>query len=119
MSHEHEAAVDSGTDAKKLSAVGGFVGTVLGSRRGPVSAVAGGVVGGTVGYLAGATLEGDAAGTVVEDEPVSIDVADPDSTDDNGVENEAGDGDEAGDQIKDGAEGNGEKGAVDDGTGDE
>lgn len=93
MSHEHESAVDSGTDAKKLSAVGGFVGTVLGSRRGPAGAFAGGVVGGTVGYLAGATLEGDAAGTVVEDEPVSIDVADPDSTDsdDDGVENEGGD----------------------------
>lgn len=81
MSHEHEGAVDSGTDAKKLSAVGGFVGTVLGSRRGPASAVAGGLVGGTVGYLAGATAEDADSGPTVDTEPVSIDVAEPESAD--------------------------------------
>jgi len=79
MSHEHEDAVEPDTDPKKLSAVGGFVGTVMGSRRGPVGAIAGGLVGGTVGYLAGATLKGEDIDEMIESEPVSIDVAEPDS----------------------------------------
>ena len=79
MSHEHEDAVEAETDPKKLSAVGGFVGTVMGSRRGPVGAIAGGIVGGTVGYLAGAALESEEIDEMIESEPVSIDVAEPDS----------------------------------------
>ncbi|MEF8937311.1 MAG: hypothetical protein V5A32_05085 [Halovenus sp.] len=79
MSHEHEDAVEAETDPKKLSAVGGFVGTVMGSRRGPVGAIAGGIVGGTVGYLAGATLEGEDIDEMIETEPVSIDVSEPES----------------------------------------
>jgi hypothetical protein len=79
MSHEQESVdVESETSPKKLSAVGGFVGTVLGSRRGPGGAVAGGFLGGTLGYLTGATLRvsaGDGSADV-EPEPVSIDVAD-------------------------------------------
>ena len=79
MSHEQETAdAAAETSPKKLSAVGGFVGTVLGSRRGPAGAVAGGFLGGTLGYLTGATLRGsgDEKRHEVEAEPVSIDVAD-------------------------------------------
>ena len=91
MSHEHEKAVETSTDAKKISAVGGFVGTVLGSRNGPVGAVTGGLVGGTVGYLAGASLEGESIDEMIETEPVSIDVAEPDAgADDENDDEETG-----------------------------
>lgn len=80
MSNEQETAgVETGTSPKKLSAVGGFLGTVFGSRRGVVGAVAGGFVGGTLGYLTGAKVRnaGNGVGTA-DPEPVAIDVAEPD-----------------------------------------
>jgi hypothetical protein len=78
MSHEHEESTgDEGVDAKKLSAVGGFVGTVVGARRGAAGAVAGGVVGGTLGYLTGATLGGTEPIAGTDADPVAIDVSDP------------------------------------------
>lgn len=74
------------TSPKKLSAIGGFVGTAIGSRVSRGGAVLGALVGGTVGYLAGAARRGrgvDAAAT--EPEPVAINVADTDEeTDDSG-----------------------------------
>lgn len=70
-----QAAVETESNPKKTSAVGGFVGTVLGSRLGRGGALIGGLVGGTLGYLAGATSRSPVDTT--DPDPVAIDVADP------------------------------------------
>lgn len=64
-----------------LSVIGGAVGTVVGARRGPVGAVVGGVVGGSAGYLAGAAAEPGEAGSRPSEDPVSIEVGDPETVD--------------------------------------
>jgi phage tail tape-measure protein len=69
-----QGTAQSGSAA--LSVVGGFVGTVLGSRQGKAGAVVGGLVGGTLGYLAGASDSNDIESA---DEPVVVTV---DGTDD-------------------------------------
>lgn len=76
--HEETPAVETDTNPKKLSAVGGFVGWVLGSRLSRGAAVVGAAAGGTVGYLAAAA--GRSPAGTPETDPVAIDVADSDES---------------------------------------
>lgn len=84
MSNEHttETGETDAVDPKKLSLVGGFVGTVVGARRGLSGAVTGGFLGGTLGYLTGASMDDELPPvTDADTEPVAIDVSDPDEED--------------------------------------
>ncbi len=112
MSHEYDEVTgnDSKLTAKKLSAVGGFVGTVLGSRRGKLGAIVGGVLGGTLGYVAGNALDSSDADTppiATDEEPVVVTVADDETeaetADAAGEHDEAQDEDEAADAESDDA----------------
>lgn len=78
--HEETAAVETESNPKKTSAVGGFVGAALGSRISRAGAVVGAVVGGTVGYLAGAV--GRSPAETTETDPVAIDVDDDEAGED-------------------------------------
>ena len=87
-----EATMVAEPDGKKLALVGGFVGTVLGSRRGRAGAVVGGLVGGTLGYLAGSATSPPDVGRSVE-EPVVVTVDEtgddiPDETGTDGVDDD-------------------------------
>lgn len=86
--HEETAAVETDTNPKKSSAVGGFVGTVLGSRVSRGGAILGAVVGGTVGYLAGAV--GQSPTETPDLDPVAIDV--DESNENDGVTDEGDEG---------------------------
>lgn len=92
MSQEHDTAepVESHGAENKLTAVGGMVGAVIGSRRGKLGAIIGGLVGATVGHFAGLRFSRGAATVPPESEPVSIDVADPAETEDTGSDTESG-----------------------------
>ncbi len=72
---------DRPSGAGELSAVGGAVGSVLGARRGVAGAVVGGLVGGTAGYLVGALAGGRDGAPRRPDEPVTIEVTQPERRD--------------------------------------
>ncbi|MEF8814156.1 MAG: hypothetical protein V5A55_10105 [Halovenus sp.] len=88
--HEEQTVEEPEVNAAVLSVIGGAVGTVVGARRGPVGAVVGGVVGGSAGYLAGAAVEPGGAAPRPSEEPVSIEVGDPETVDMAGGANDTG-----------------------------
>jgi len=77
--YEEETVEEPAVNPAVLSVIGGTVGTVVGAKRGPVGAVVGGVVGGSAGYLAGAAVEPSEGQAYTSEEPVSIEVGDPET----------------------------------------
>ena len=75
---DEELGSSGGIGAVPLSVLGGFVGGLLGARRGKAAFLLGALLGGTAGYMTGAALESD--GDSIDDltepapEPISIDV---------------------------------------------
>ena len=77
MSDEYEAEATGTPDATKLSLIGGFIGTALGSRRSRGAAIIGGIVGGTLGYLAGKQMKSSEVEVDIDTEPVVVTIDGP------------------------------------------